>query len=206
MIIMFAALELSDQLGFLALSASFVLMLVVGLLVPIGIEHLGRGLKPLQPQLCSIYNPYFWWHEQYWKMSLQSRYASLLNGTPFKPLVWRLLGVRIGSRVFDDGCGIIERTLVTVGSRCALNAGTTLQSHSQEDGMFKSDRIVVGDDVTLGVSAFVHYGVTVEDGAVVGADSFVMKGTTLTRGSLWAGNPAEEARDAATSPLALERP
>ena len=206
MIIMFAALELSDQFSFLALSAAFVLMLVVGLLVPIGIEHLGRGLKPLQPQLCSIYNPYFWWHERYWKMSLQSRYASLLNGTPFKPLVWRLLGVRIGSRVFDDGCGIIERTLVTVGSRCALNAGTTLQSHSQEDGMFKSDRIVVGDDVTLGVSAFVHYGVTVEDGAVVGADSFVMKGTTLTRGSLWAGNPAEEARDAATSPLALERP
>ena len=206
MIIMFAALELSDQFSFLALSAAFVLMLVVGLLVPIGIEHLGRGLKPLQPQLCSIYNPYFWWHEQYWKMSLQSRYASLLNGTPFKPLVWRLLGVRIGSRVFDDGCGIIERTLVTVGSRCALNAGTTLQSHSQEDGMFKSDHIVIGDDVTLGVSAFVHYGVTVEDGAVVGADSFVMKGTTLTRGSLWAGNPAEEARDAATSPLALERP
>ena len=96
--------------------------------------------------------------------------------------------------------------MVTVGARCTLNAGTTLQCHSQEDGTFKSDRIVVGDDVTLGVSAFVHYGVTVGDGAVVGADSFVMKGTTPTRGSLWAGNPAEEARDAATSPLALERP
>lgn len=205
MIIMFAALELSDQFGFLALSAAYVLMLVVGLLVPIGIENLVRGLKPLQPQLCSIYNPYMWRHERYWKMSLQSRYAGLLNGTPFKPLVWRLLGVRMGSRVFDDGCGIIERTLVTVGSRCALNAGTLLQSHSQEDGMFKSDHIVVGDDVTLGVSALVHYGVTVEDGAVVGADSFVMKGTTLTRGSLWAGNPAEEARAPATSPLALER-
>jgi non-ribosomal peptide synthetase-like protein len=205
MILMFAALELSDQFGFLALSAAYVLMLVVGLLVPIGIENLVRGLKPLQPQLCSIYNPYMWRHERYWKLSLQSRYAGLLNGTPFKPLVWRLLGVRMGSRVFDDGCAIIERTLVTVGSRCALNAGTTLQSHSQEDGMFKSDRIVVGDDVTLGVSALVHYGVTVEDGAVVGADSFVMKGTTLTRGSLWAGNPAEEARAPATSPLALER-
>ncbi|WP_461190168.1 Pls/PosA family non-ribosomal peptide synthetase [Arthrobacter sp. Z4-13] len=206
MIIMFAALELSDQFSFLALSAAFVVLLVVGLLVPIGIERLARGLKPLQPQLCSIYNPYFWWHERYWKMSLQSRYASLLNGTPFKPLVWRLLGVRIGSRVFDDGCGIIERTLVTVGSRCALNAGTTLQSHSQEDGMFKSDHIVVGDDVTLGVSAFIHYGVTVEDGAVVAADSFVMKGATLTRGSLWAGNPADEARAATTSPDVLERP
>ena len=206
MIIMFAALELSDQFGFLAVSASFAVMLVVGLLVPIGIERLARGLKPLQPQLCSIYNPYFWWHERYWKMSLQSRYANLLSGTPFKPLLWRLLGVRIGSRVFDDGCGIIERTLVTVGSRCVLNVGTTLQSHSQEDGMFKSDHIVVGDDVTLGVSAFVHYGVTVEDGAVVAADSFVMKGSTLTRGSLWAGNPADEARADTTLSDVLERP
>ncbi|QTG80133.1 Pls/PosA family non-ribosomal peptide synthetase [Arthrobacter crystallopoietes] len=206
LVIMFAALELSDQFGFLAFSGSFVVMLLVGLLVPIGIERLATGLRPLQPQLCSIYNPYFWWHERYWKMSLQSRYAALLNGTPFKPLVWRLLGVRMGARVFDDGCGIIEKTLVTVGSRCTLNAGSTVQSHSQEDGMFKSDHNVIGDDVTLGVGAFVHYGVTVEDGAVVAADSFVMKGTILTSGSLWSGNPAEEARSAITSPIALERP
>ncbi|WP_262104408.1 Pls/PosA family non-ribosomal peptide synthetase [Arthrobacter sp. Marseille-P9274] len=206
MLIMFAALELSDMFGFLALSAGFVVTLVVGSLVPIGIERLTTGFRRLKPQLCSIYDPYFWWHERYWKMSLQHRYATVFNGTPFKPLVWRLLGVRMGSRVFDDGCGIIERTLVTIGSRCTLNNGTTIQSHSQEDGMFKSDYNVIGDDVTLGVAAFVHYGVTIEDGAVVTADSFVMKGTTLTRGSLWGGNPAEEARAAATSPLALERP
>jgi len=206
MLIMFAALELSDMFGFLALSAGFVVTLVVGSLVPIGIERLTTGFRRLRPRLCSIYDPYFWWHERYWKMSLQHRYATVFNGTPFKPLVWRLLGVRMGSRVFDDGCGIIERTLVTIGSRCTLNNGTTIQSHSQEDGMFKSDYDVIGDDVTLGVGAFVHYGVTIEDGAVVTADSFVMKGTTLTRGSLWGGNPAEEARAAATSPLALERP
>ena len=59
---------------------------------------------------------------------------------------------------------------------------------------------------TLGVAALVHYGVTVEDGVVVATDSFVMKGTTLSRGSLWAGNPAEEARAAITSPVAPERP
>jgi non-ribosomal peptide synthetase-like protein len=169
-------------------------------------QHLATGFRRLRPRLCSIYNPYFWWHERYWKLQAQSRYFALLNGTPFKPLVWRLLGVRIGSRVFDDGCGIVERSLVTIGSRCTLNNGTTIQSHSQEDGMFKSDYNVIGDDVTLGVAAFVHYGVTIEDGAVVTADSFVMKGTTIPRGTLWGGNPAEEARAAATSPLALERP
>jgi non-ribosomal peptide synthetase-like protein len=204
-LVTFAGLEFYDQFGALALSGSFAALLVVDLLVPIGIEHLVRRFRPLKPQLCSIYDPYFWWHERYWKLLIESRFMTMLNGTPFKPLLWRLLGVRIGSRVFDDGCGIPERTLVTIGSRCTLNSGTLIQSHSQEDGMFKSDYDVVGDDVTLGVGALVHYGVTIEDGAVVAADSFVMKGTTLSSGSLWAGNPAEEARAAATSPLALER-
>ena len=204
MVIMFAALELSDQLGFLALSAAFVVELVVGLLVPIGIEHIVTRSRGLQPQLCSIYNPYFWWHERYWKLQIQSRFMTILDGTPFKPLVWRLIGVRIGSRVFDDGCAFPERSLVTIGSRCTLNAGSAVQCHSQEDGMFKTDHSILGDGVTLGVGCLVHYGVTAEDGAIVTTDSFVMKGTTLPRGTVWGGNPAEEAA-AATSPLALER-
>jgi non-ribosomal peptide synthetase-like protein len=206
MIIMFAALELSDQFGFLAVSASFAVMLLIGLLVPSGIEHIVTRSRGLQPQLCSIYNPYFWWHERYWKLQIQSRYMTILDGTPFKPLVWRLLGVRIGSRVFDDGCAFPERSLVTIGSRCTLNAGSAVQCHSQEDGMFKTDHSILGDGVTLGVGCLVHYGVTAEDGAVVATDSFVMKGTTLPRGTVWGGNPAEEAPAAATSPLALERP
>ncbi|MFF5793627.1 Pls/PosA family non-ribosomal peptide synthetase, partial [Paeniglutamicibacter sp. NPDC012692] len=203
---MFAGLEFSDQFGFLAISASFVVMLLLGVLVPVGLQHLATGFRRLRPRLCSIYDPYFWWHERYWKLQAQSRYVALFNGTPFKPMVWRLLGVRIGSRVFDDGCGIVERSLVTIGSRCTLNVGTTIQSHSQEDGMFKSDYNVIGDDVTLGVAAFIHYGVSIEDGVIVTADSFVMKGTALTRGTLWGGNPAEEIRAAATSPVALKGP
>ncbi|WP_444696874.1 Pls/PosA family non-ribosomal peptide synthetase [Kocuria turfanensis] len=205
MVAALAALELSDRFGFLAFSASFVVMLLVGIAVPVGVEHVLTRSRPLQPQLCSIYHPYFRWHERYWKLQIQARRMTMLNGTPFKPLVWRLLGVRIGSRVFDDGCSIPERSLVTIGSRCTLNTGTNLQCHSQEDGMFKSDHDVVGDDVTLGVGALVHYGVTVEDGVVVATDSFVMKGTTLTRGSLWGGNPALEARAAATSPAVTSR-
>ncbi|WP_205761621.1 Pls/PosA family non-ribosomal peptide synthetase [Arthrobacter mobilis] len=206
MVALLVALELSDQFGFLALSASFVVMLLIGLLVPIGIERIVTGSRGLHPQLCSIYNPYFWWHERYWKLQIQSRRLTILDGTPFKPLVWRLLGVRIGSRVFDDGCSFPERSLVTIGSRCTLNAGSAIQCHSQEDGMFKSDHSALGDNVTLGVGCLVHYGVTVEDGAVVTADSFVMKGTTLPRGSVWGGNPADEVRAATTSPFAQERP
>ena len=57
-----------------------------------------------------------------------------------------------------------ERTLVTIGDDCTLNAGSTIQAHSQEDGVFKSDHSTVGTDCTIGVGALVHYGVTMGDG------------------------------------------
>ena len=49
---------------------------------------------------------------------------SLFNGTPMKGVLWRALGVRIGRRVFDDGCGMPEKSLVTIGDDVTINAGT----------------------------------------------------------------------------------
>jgi non-ribosomal peptide synthetase-like protein len=143
------------------------------------------------PDGVSIYERPFWRHERFWKIPAIA-YLNLFNGTPFKGLIWRMLGVRIGGRVFDDGCSIVERTFVTIGYDCTLNATTVIQCHSQEDGAFKSDIITLGAGVTLGVGAFIHYGVTIGDGAVVEADSFLMKGEEIPPYSRWGGNPAEE--------------
>jgi hypothetical protein len=69
-----------------------------------------------------------------------------------------------------------------------------------EDGVFKSDRTVIGSRVTLGVASFVHYGVTVGDGAVIGADAFLMKGEEVEPAARWVGNPAREIPDAPELP------
>jgi non-ribosomal peptide synthetase-like protein len=121
----------------------------------------------------------------------------LFNGTPAKGLVWRLLGARVGRRLYDDGCGIAERSLVTIGDDCVLNAGTIVQCHSMEDGTFRSDTVRIGSGCTLDVGAYVHYGVTIGDGAVLAPDSFLMKGSAVPAGTRWAGNPAAETRVAA---------
>ena len=59
---------------------------------------------------------------------------------------------------------------------------------------------MVGSGVTVGVAAFVHYGVTVGDGAVLGADAFLMKGEEVEPAARWAGNPAREVPEAAELP------
>ncbi|UUN29186.1 Pls/PosA family non-ribosomal peptide synthetase [Streptomyces sp. FIT100] len=162
------------------------------------VERSIAAFRALQPRLCSIYDPYFWWHERLWKVP--DEYLNIFNGTPFKNVIWRMLGVRIGSRVFDDGCYLTERTLTTIGDDCTLNAGSKIQCHSQEDGTFKSDRSTVGAGCTLGVGAHVHYGVTMGEGAVLAPDSFLMKGEEVPAYARWGGNPATEAREVPALP------
>jgi non-ribosomal peptide synthetase-like protein len=149
------------------------------------------GFRPLRPRFCSIYQLPFWRHERYWKVP-SIAFMRVFDGTPFKAAFWRLAGVRMGRRVFDDGCSIIERSLTSVGSDTTLNMACLLQGHSLEDGIFTSDRISIGSGCTVGTGAFVHYAVTMEDGALLEADSFAMKGSTIRGGSRWLGNPATE--------------
>jgi non-ribosomal peptide synthetase-like protein len=156
-------------------------------------ERAVTGFRPLRPRFCSIYARQFWQHERYWKIA-SAAFLRMFDGTTVKPLLWRLLGVRMGRGVFDDGCAIIERTLTSVGAGTTLNMASLLQGHSLEDGAFKSDRVKVGAGCTLGTGAFVHYAVTMGDGSLVEADSFVMKGTSIPTGTRWLGNPATAAQ------------
>ena len=155
------------------------------------VDRAATGFRALSPQFCSIYEPYFWWHERLWMLGS----SALFDGTPFRNVIWRLLGVRIGRRVFDDGCSIVDKTLVAIGNDCMLNAGSIIQCHSMEDGIFKSDRTAIGVGCTIGPKAYIHYGVTMGDGAVLDGDSFLMKGEEIGPHARWRGNPARELRN-----------
>ncbi|WP_052863165.1 Pls/PosA family non-ribosomal peptide synthetase [Streptomyces niger] len=185
-----AAAGLYASVGALAFAAATVLTLAFTLGFTAVAERAAIRFRPQSPRFCSIYHPHFWQHERFWKH--QAMELRLLNGTPFKGLFWRLLGVRLGRRLFDDGARLPERTLVTIGDDCTLNINSVIQCHSQEDGTFKSDRSTLGNGCTLGTGTLVHYGVTVGDGAVLGPDSFLMKGEEVPPHARWGGNPAHE--------------
>jgi non-ribosomal peptide synthetase-like protein len=194
-----AAMGLYATIGASAIALANVLIVAVGFFYFIVVERAVGRLQVLKPDGCSIYDPEFWRHERYWKLSSVA-VVMAFNGTPFKSMVWRLMGASIGRRVFDDGCMLTERRFATIGDHCTLNAGTTVQSHSQEDGAFKSDHIVIGSGCTLGVSAFAHYGVSIGDGAELAADSFLMKGEDMPARAEWGGNPAREMSARAAAP------
>ncbi len=183
-----AAWEFYRDNRVLVIAGLIVAMLLFSFAYFITVERALMRFGSLRPRYCSIYDPYFWWHERYWK--LLTPLVGMFNGTPFKSPVWRLLGVRIGRRVFDDGCAIPERTLVTIGDHCTLNTGSVIQCHSMEDGIFKADYTVLEDGCTLGTEALVHYGVTMGQDAQLRPDSFLMKGEKVPPHARWGGNPA----------------
>jgi non-ribosomal peptide synthetase-like protein len=171
----------------------------------VAVERACVRYASLCPDGVSIYDKRFWRHERHWKVPNYG-YVQFLNGTPFKSMVLRLLGMKVGKRVFDDGASFPEKCFVTIGDYVTMNASSGAQTHSQEDGAFKSDRTVIGSGVTLGVASFVHYGVTIGDGVVLGADSFLMKGEQVPAGEYWAGNPAQPAEPFLVRPRSANTP
>lgn len=186
-----AATYFYDTVGLSSVAAADVSMLLFSILYFTLVERAVTVLHPLSPLYCSIYDRRFWRRERYWKVPSEV-FLRIFDGTPFKNLVWWLLGVRIGRRVLDDGSYLTERTLVTIGDDAMLNIGSVVQCHSQEDGTFKSDRSTIGAGCTIGVGAFVHYGVTMEEGSTLACDSFLMKGEEVQPHAHWGGNPARE--------------
>jgi non-ribosomal peptide synthetase-like protein len=185
-VLLVAAADLHYLLGAGGVAAALIGTMVFTVVFTTVVERAVFGFRDLEPRFVSIYDPYFWRHERLWKLGATPAFS----GTPFKNLQWRMLGVKIGRRVFDDGCFIPEKTLATIGDDVVLNAGSLIQCHSLEDGTFKSDRTVIGAGTVVGVDAFVHYGVTVHEGAVIEADSFLMKGEEVGSFERWRGNPA----------------
>lgn len=180
-----------DVLAHAVMAVLFALSAVVAAVYYALVERGCEALGPPPPGICSIYDPGFWWVERLWKLH-PGQFLSIFNGTPFKSLLWRLIGVRIGRRVFDDGTHISEPLLTTVGDECVLNRLSKIQCDSQEDGTYKSGYTTLGAGCTLGVGAFVHYGVTMGAGSLLAADAFLMKGEDVPPGAQWAGNPARE--------------
>jgi non-ribosomal peptide synthetase-like protein len=181
-------------LGAAVIVLDFVLSAVLGITYWILVERIVTRFKPLPVLFCSIYERAMWRHERYWKVP-STPYLAAFAGTPFINMILRRVGARIGRRVFNDGCGMPERSLVAIGDDCTLNESTAIQCHSQEDGTFKSDYSILGSNVTLATGSHVHYGVMIGDGAELTTDCFLMKGEQVPAGARWGGNPAHEIRD-----------
>ena len=125
----------------------------------------------------------------------------MLTRTPFVCAFFRLLGAKIGRRVFMNTTCLTEFDLVSIGDDVALNLDATAQTHLFEDRVMKMSRIEIGDRCTVGELSLVLYDTTMEPDSALGDLSLLMKGETLPAGTRWEGIPAERAAGHSGPPL-----
>ena len=113
-----------------------------------------------------------------------------LTGTPFVCWYLRLLGARIGRRVYMETTDFSEFDLVHIGDEAALNADCTIQTHLFEDRVMKLDAIEICARCKVGAASLVLYGTQMAEGAALGDLSLLMKGEALPPWTNWQGIPA----------------
>jgi non-ribosomal peptide synthetase-like protein len=116
-----------------------------------------------------------------------------LTGTPFVCWYFRLLGAKIGRRVYMETADFTEFDLVTIGDEAALNANCTIQTHLFEDRVMKMSTVQIGPRARVGAGTLVLYDTVLGEGAALGDLSLLMKGETLPPSSRWEGIPAQPA-------------
>ncbi len=119
--------------------------------------------------------------------------VQLLLGTPWVCWFFRLLGAKIGSRVYMETTALTEFDLISIGDDVSLNFDCTVQTHLFEDRVMKMSTISIGNGSSVGCGSVVLYDTVLEEGVVLGGLSLVMKGETLPAQTRWEGTPSMRA-------------
>jgi non-ribosomal peptide synthetase-like protein len=175
-----------------------VALAVAGCVYGVASFFLVVGLKWLivgryRPSATPMWTPFVWASEAITNLYESMAVPNLLNvllGTPMLPWALRLLGARIGRRVWLNTNDITEFDCVSVGDEAELNALSGPQTHLFEDRVMKIGRVEIGARATIGVRCIVLYDTDVGEGVRLGPLTLVAKGERLPRATRWEGSPA----------------
>ncbi len=132
-------------------------------------------------------------------------FVEMLHGTPFSAWYYRLLGMKVGKRVFMNTGEVTEFDLVDIGDDAVLNEDCTLQTHLFEDRVMKVSKIQIGARCSVGGMAVVLYDSRMEEGSALNDLSLLMKGEDLPAGTFWEGIPARSVRRDGHAPESSRR-
>ncbi|ASG19856.1 Pls/PosA family non-ribosomal peptide synthetase [Nitrospirillum viridazoti] len=112
-------------------------------------------------------------------------------GTPFLPLYMRLLGAKVGHRVYLETAYLCELDMIHIGDDAAMGPGVTLQTHLFEDRVMKLGPVTIEAGAHVGAGSVVLYDSVLGRGSELGPLSLAMKGEHLPAGSRFIGCPAQ---------------
>ncbi len=158
-------------------------------LLILGIAAKWLILGRIRPGRYALWGGYYlrWWFVQALLSSVPLDY---LVGTPLLPLVYRLLGARIGKNVHLETENIDDFDLVSVGDNATIDEDASLLCHSVENGQLILGHVRVGKGCFVGQRSVLRDGTVMEEGARLEDLSLLPRGARIPHGETWAGSPA----------------
>ncbi|WP_197172349.1 Pls/PosA family non-ribosomal peptide synthetase [Novipirellula aureliae] len=179
------------SLGMALATAPFVGIALAGLMVfgVVGAKQLMMGTY--EPVIKPLWSPYVWLNEVIngAHESVAAPLVTPLLGTPFFAAYLQLMGCKVGKHAFIETTLFGEFDLVQIGDHVALNPDVVIQNHLFEDRIFKSARLIIGDNCSIGNMSVVLYDSEMGEGSSIGSLSLLMKGESIPPHTQWVGVP-----------------
>ena len=134
-------------------------------------------------------------------------YFNFLIHNPLLPIpasrvFHQILGTKFGSGSYSAGI-ILDPPYVEMGENSIIGFSAILCSHAFESDRVSFEKIIIGNNVTIGLRTMIMPGVRIEDNAIVAAGALVTKNTHIKNGEVWAGIPAKRINFCQKEPIPL---
>ncbi|SMF11633.1 Pls/PosA family non-ribosomal peptide synthetase [Pseudogulbenkiania subflava] len=155
-------------------------------------------LGRIRPGRHRLWGAYYlrWWFAQ---GLIGAMPFSHLAGTPLLPLVYRLLGVRIGQDVYLGSDELAAFDLISIGDGASIDDHASLLGCSVEGDELVIGSVRVGRGCFVGSRAVLRENTVMEDGARLEDLSLLPEGGRIPDGQTWTGSPARRSPSPARS-------
>ena len=114
-----------------------------------------------------------------------------LRGTMWLPVMLRLLGVKVGKKVWLNTTDITEYDMVSIDDEAMLNEDCGPQTHLFEDRIMKIGSVDIGKQSTVSSRTIILYDSKIGNNVTVDSLSLLMKGEELPDNTDWIGSPVK---------------
>lgn len=135
---------------------------------------------PLADRVANIYQVIFPGRKKYqfYGRFVLARIAQLIDYSPIKVGLYRLMGIKIGKGVFIAPDVILDPhfpTLIEIHDYAILGWGAKLFTHYFSGKTYRAGRIIIGEGAVIGAFSLIRGGVTIGKNAHISVDSLVYK-------------------------------
>ena len=109
-------------------------------------------------------------------------FLEFVTPTPFNPLFYRLMGMKIGKGVHINTTNISDPALIEIGDKVTIGGSAHILAHYSSGGYVIVAPVKIGNGVTIGLKATIMGDVEIGDGAVIAPHEVVFPKSRIPAG------------------------